>query len=862
MAQSSESEHNTIHDLIDERQIDLFDALDRLAKLKAAGQIRIDVPQLVVVGAQSSGKSSTLEALVRFQFPVHAGLCTRFPIRLILRRSEQKGIHVSVELKSQRTEQETAEVLQSIANINKTNTSSPEQVRNMMMAARSALGVKPVKPMEDPAGSHHPTPPAERAARSFTEDVLIIEQSGPNVPLLTLLDLPSIFLATSEEQDEVSRETVKGYIMSKRAVVMLVVSASEGFHNSNIISTLQGLRKEDARLEDRVIGVITKTDEVVSHEETAKLLRGEIKDLINPAHGWHVVRNQNSDERKKGQPLDDRDQNEINYFSNQPWRGLIMGGKGIASLRSTLKDVLWTHTMRELPGCIFDVKTKIEDIKFQLETANKSRATSLGRRRYLSNIAQKFERLTTEAVQGTYEDEPCTELHLVGFSCRNCRPFFPHLRDDRIESQVPKLRANVRALSKAFAITMRKYGKTQIIGDTDKSKNVTVDAQGGTDNLTDPSPGQQPGRSRPGDFISQKVLDKYYSHEEPQHISREDHLRGVTEDIEGNRAREPLGEASEALHWGLFHWQSKKWEKIATQHLFAVWSTIEEFMNLVLSEVCEDPYVLHRLREKIIIPNLEEVKKSSNRTLKDLLSCRSRGVTRFHDGYFHIMGARDFDESTLELTERLNGFPFAGLELNESARLGFVKLLNHTLSSLAASPVNSFSLNGFVTSLIVSTIQEKLSKCDSSKSDVRDKPSKTTTTTTTTTAAGTISTKTAKTQKDTTPMFSIMHGSKDGPERATDHVGAHYRLPYLTRLHVYMMSFVGYVNSLFIEIGILRKLANDIFSQSKVIDADEEVIDYIAKERSVDAQRRNENESNLQALTDILNVLQNTQIEQ
>ncbi|KAI7972605.1 hypothetical protein EIK77_009068 [Talaromyces pinophilus] len=76
------------------------------------------------------------------------------------------------------------------------------------------------------------------------------------------------------------------------------------------------------------------------------------------------------------------------------------------------------------------------------------------------------------------------------------------------------------------------------------------------------------------------------------------------------------------------------------------------------------------------------------------------------------------------------------------------------------------------------------------------------------------------------------------------------------------MSFVGYVNSLFIEIGILRKLANDIFSQSKVIDADEEVIDYIAKERSVDAQRRNENESNLQALTDILNVLQNTQIEQ
>lgn len=104
MAQSSETKVNTIRDLIDQRQVKLFDSLDRLAKLKAAGQIRIDVPQLVVVGAQSSGKSSTLEALVRFQFPVHAEQCTRFPIRLILRRAEHEGMHVSVELKSQRTE--------------------------------------------------------------------------------------------------------------------------------------------------------------------------------------------------------------------------------------------------------------------------------------------------------------------------------------------------------------------------------------------------------------------------------------------------------------------------------------------------------------------------------------------------------------------------------------------------------------------------------------------------------------------------------------------------------------------------------------------------------------------------------------
>lgn len=656
-------------------------------------------------------------------------------------------------------------MLQAVENINTTNNSSPNQLQNLMKAAHKALGVEPMK---DLAEKQQPTLPEQKAAKLVTEDVLVIEQSGPNIPLLTLLDLPGIFLATSEEQDEASRETVKemvrGYIMSKRAVVMLVVSASEGLHNSNIISTLQDLVKEDAGLEGRAIGVITKTDEVKSHEGTLKLLRGKLNP-INPAHGWHLVRNQNSDERDK-QSLDDRDQSEIDFFSNQPWRD-ITTGKGIASLRMNLKNVLWTHTRRELPGLISELKTKIAEIKLQLESTSKSRATSMDRRRYLSGVARKFERLTTEAVQGTYEDEPCTEPHLIGDPCRNCRPFFPHLRD---ETQVPKLRANIRALSKAFALTMRKYGKTQIVGDADSLKIAAGDAQSRTDNLIDHSPDQQPDQLKLGDLISLEVLTKYYSHETPQHVSREDYLKAVTVDIERNRAREPLGEASEALYWGLFHWQSNKWETIATKHLLAVWMTIEAFMDLVLNEICEDSHVLRRLREKIISPNLEEVKKSSNRTLMDLLSCRNRGVTGFHDGYFHIMGTQDIDEDTLELTKRLNGFSFAGLELSENARVGFINLLTHTLSSLAASPVNNFSLNGFITGLIVSTIQEKLSNCDSNKSDGRDKSSRTTTATTSTPSKAT------KIQKDITPVLSSTHRSKDSPERAIDHVEAHYQV--------------------------------------------------------------------------------------
>jgi GTPase SAR1 family protein len=46
----------------------------------------INLPQLVVVGDQSSGKSSVLEGLTKLKFPRNAGLCTRFATQIIFRR--------------------------------------------------------------------------------------------------------------------------------------------------------------------------------------------------------------------------------------------------------------------------------------------------------------------------------------------------------------------------------------------------------------------------------------------------------------------------------------------------------------------------------------------------------------------------------------------------------------------------------------------------------------------------------------------------------------------------------------------------------------------------------------------------------
>jgi GTPase SAR1 family protein len=49
----------------------------------------ISLPQLVVVGELSSGKSSVLEGLTKMAFPRDSGLCTRYATQILFRRNLQ-----------------------------------------------------------------------------------------------------------------------------------------------------------------------------------------------------------------------------------------------------------------------------------------------------------------------------------------------------------------------------------------------------------------------------------------------------------------------------------------------------------------------------------------------------------------------------------------------------------------------------------------------------------------------------------------------------------------------------------------------------------------------------------------------------
>lgn len=59
--------------------------LEQIASLRARGiGDDIDLPQLVVCGDQSAGKSSVLEGLTGIPFPRDDGVCTKFPTGMLI----------------------------------------------------------------------------------------------------------------------------------------------------------------------------------------------------------------------------------------------------------------------------------------------------------------------------------------------------------------------------------------------------------------------------------------------------------------------------------------------------------------------------------------------------------------------------------------------------------------------------------------------------------------------------------------------------------------------------------------------------------------------------------------------------------
>ena len=476
-------------------QVELLDAIDRLRLDGFQGEL--DLPQLIVCGDQSSGKSSVLEAISGVRFPASDVFCTRFASELILRRAPTASISVRIEPAPSRSQTERKFLLEF---------QPPEDVSRPADFA-AAIGAA-ASHIDDLGGNG-----------AFFEDKLIAVVRGPDLPPLTLVDLPGLIHASNKEQGAQDIVTVKKIVESYMAVpgsiILAVLAADNNFANQIV---LQLAKTHDPQAQ-RTLGIITKPDRI---EAGSKSEASCIEHLQNRnvylELGWHVLRNRGF-EHADASP-DERNALEATFFLRPVWDALPDADVGVVALRTKLSRVLLERLYAGLPSLVSDIKARIAACEAAEAKLGKPKDTGTERRVQLTEVSRDLHRLIDGGVNASYRDS-----------------FFDDRGNDEMSSH--RLRSRLRNNLDQFSTYMHANGHTYDIVQTPSAamKNLAT--------TVDFSPACRSAFAKPV-AVSSRV-----------------YVQAVELKVYRNRGRELDGMSSPDTVADLFRIQSAAWQSIA-----------------------------------------------------------------------------------------------------------------------------------------------------------------------------------------------------------------------------------------------------------------------------------------------------------
>jgi len=489
----------------------------------------LSLPQLVVCGDQSAGKSSVLEALTEIPFPRNDNLCTRFATEIILRRATSDVITVKVIPDNERPPDERA----SIESF-KESISDFEELPSLMDKATALMGINNKSTSK---------------SRAFAKDVLSIEIGGRSRPQLTLVDLPGLVQTetrgVTEEDVQLVTEITDHYISQPRTICLAVVSATNDYANQGILKKVRKVDPEG----DRTLGIITKPDRLSSGSgsESAFLGLARNEDIFFKL-GWHVLKNRSYEEGSSS--FEQRNISEINYFRRSNFSTLPKECVGITSLRDRLSQLLFDHVKQELPKLRKDLEEAFTDTQLLLETMGNSRATPQECKAFLTQLSLDFYEIGKAAVNGHYEGEYFAHSANHAFSVES-------------SSTIRRLRAVIQYKNCEFSDLLRTHGYKYHISEHEEAetdgKAVKIDVVP-IISTTEPVP--------------------------PVHWSKSRAVDWVREVLVRTRGKELPGNFNPLLVGELFWEQSSKWQKMAEHHIEDVADVCSRFLDALLREKC------------------------------------------------------------------------------------------------------------------------------------------------------------------------------------------------------------------------------------------------------------------------------------
>ncbi|PIN07238.1 Vacuolar sorting protein VPS1, dynamin [Handroanthus impetiginosus] len=336
----------------------LLGAVDRLRHLKIM-QEGIQLPTIVVVGDQSSGKSSVLESLAGISLPRGQGICTRVPLIMRLQSHTSPKAELFLEYDG------------------RVVPTDEEHIAGAIITATDKIA-------------------GQGKGISNTPLTLIVKKRG--VPDLTMVDLPGItrvpVYGQPEDIYEQISKIIMEYITPEESIILNVLSASVDFSTCESIRMSQRVDKTG----QRTLAVVTKVDKAPEG-----LLEKVTMDDVNIGLGYICVRNRIGDES-----YEEAREEEAKLFDNHPLlskmnRSIV----GIPLLAERLVKIQATIIVKCLP----DIVRKINDkLSSNVEELNKlpRNLTSIGEAMtaFMHILGSAKESLRKTLLRGEFDDYP------------------------------------------------------------------------------------------------------------------------------------------------------------------------------------------------------------------------------------------------------------------------------------------------------------------------------------------------------------------------------------------------------------------------------------------------------------------------
>ncbi len=296
----------------------------------------LKLPQIVVVGAQSTGKSSVLESIVGKDFlPRGSGIVTRTPIILQLNRIASADL----EDKKDAHAREYA-----IFGHN------PKEVYEDFAAVRQEIENQTLRI----AGEN----------KGVSKEPILLKIFSPYVLNLTLVDLPGLTKVPVGSQpqdiDKIIRELVVSYIQNPNSIILAVSAANIDIANSDSLH----LAREIDPKGDRTIGVVTKLDLMDRGTDALGVLKGKEYPL---KLGYVGVVCRSQEDIRSNKSMRDAVKSEKEFFERSPSYSAIKDICGVEYLSKRLNRLLVQHIGECLPVLKKNVDLQLQSRRDELK---------------------------------------------------------------------------------------------------------------------------------------------------------------------------------------------------------------------------------------------------------------------------------------------------------------------------------------------------------------------------------------------------------------------------------------------------------------------------------------------------------------